>query len=60
LKETAEKKTIPAIWAKTDILIGQMGDLAVALGAATLVIDAAFSPINLSPESSSTFTSVFP
>jgi predicted NBD/HSP70 family sugar kinase len=44
LNESAAKSTLQTVWPKTKILIGQLGDLAVALGAATLIIDAAFAP----------------
>ncbi len=43
VQETAARQAMPANWAATHIITGQLGDLAVPLGAATLVIDAAFA-----------------
>jgi predicted NBD/HSP70 family sugar kinase len=39
LRQSAEESALPAAWAGTEILPGQLGDNAVALGAATIVID---------------------
>ncbi len=47
LLASAARSTLHAVWPKTQITIGQLGDLAIALGAATLVIDAAFTPLQL-------------
>ena len=47
LQAAAARSTQKAIWSQTHILLGQLGDLTVALGAATLVIDAAFAPPQL-------------
>ncbi len=44
IQEESARHTLPAIWPATKIIIGQLRDLAVALGAATIVIDAAFAP----------------
>ncbi len=46
LRTAAEQLTIPTIWAQTVLTIGQLGDLAVALGAASMVIAAAFTPMS--------------
>ncbi len=43
VQEESARHTLPAIWPATKIIAGQLGDLAVALGAATVVIDAAFA-----------------
>lgn len=39
LRQSAEDSAMHAAWAGTEILTGQLGDNAVALGAATIVID---------------------
>jgi predicted NBD/HSP70 family sugar kinase len=43
VQEEAARQAMPANWAATRIITGQLGDLAVPLGAATLVINAAFA-----------------
>ncbi len=43
VQEESARHSLPAIWPATKIIPGQLGDLAVPLGAATVVIDAAFS-----------------
>lgn len=42
LRRAASSRSLPAAWKGTHILSGQLDDTAVALGAASLVIDAAF------------------
>ncbi|WIG61006.1 MAG: hypothetical protein OJF49_003754 [Ktedonobacterales bacterium] len=43
VQEESARHTLPVIWPATKMITGQLGDLAVALGAATVVIDAAFA-----------------
>lgn len=43
VQEESARHTLPAVWPATKIIPGQLGDLAVSLGAATVVIDAAFA-----------------
>ncbi len=42
LRRTAAARSLPAAWARTAILPGKLGENAIALGAVTTVIDAAF------------------
>ncbi len=42
LRRAASSRSLPAAWQGTRIVFGQLNDTAVALGAASLVIDAAF------------------
>lgn len=58
LTESALRGTLPMLWPRTPLHVGRLGDLAIALGAATLVIDAAFLP--LTTESPMQFTRMFP
>jgi predicted NBD/HSP70 family sugar kinase len=44
LREETVRRVLPTVWPATQIMVGQLGDLAVALGAASMVIDAAFAP----------------
>lgn len=43
LRRTAASRCLPSVWARTRVASGMLGASAVALGAATAVIDAAFT-----------------
>jgi glucokinase-like ROK family protein len=43
VQEESARHSLPAVWPATAIIPGQLGDISVALGAATVVIDAAFA-----------------